>query len=94
MSEQTDGGPEFPRQLVQVENSLDFDGDDLCSQTGMSLRAWFAGQALAGLTSRESWPGRDGMVPISALSSLQHIDSATGAALAYADALIAKLGGE
>lgn len=39
MAEQTDGGPAFP-----VPNDANTNG-----QEGMTLRDWFAGQALAGL---------------------------------------------
>ncbi len=40
-----DGGPAFPRPGVdEAEN-------ESLAQSGMSLRDWFAGQALAGLTA-------------------------------------------
>ena len=49
MSEINDGGPAFPR-----------DGGEAVGTDGMSLRDWFAGQALAGtlasLVPNESWP--------------------------------------
>ena len=41
----TDGGPAFPRPPGR------FDGVDLLDQQGMSLRDWFAGQALMGILS-------------------------------------------
>jgi hypothetical protein len=43
MSERDDGGPAFPRQ----SGTLDMGGAQ-----GMSLRDWFAGQALVGLANR------------------------------------------
>lgn len=42
-----DGGPAFPRQSAQRCGDQVF----LTSNGGMSLRDWFAGQALAGLTA-------------------------------------------
>jgi len=44
-----DSGPAFPTPTV------DMDGIKYPGCTGMSLRDWFAGQALAGLVSR--WHG-------------------------------------
>lgn len=41
-----DGGPAFPRRLAQVENREDFYAHELCAQSGMSLRDWFAGMAM------------------------------------------------
>ena len=41
MSEQKDGGPAFPGHS-RTQN-------DIPAPTGMSLRDWFAGQALAGM---------------------------------------------
>lgn len=40
-----DGGPAYPRQLIQIEHPYTFDPIDLRAQSGMSLRDWFAGQA-------------------------------------------------
>ena len=42
MSERDDGGPAFPYAFVQVGSE---------HKGGMTLRAWFAGQALAGLVA-------------------------------------------
>lgn len=62
---QSDGGPAFP---VDAETALqpvtDMNGNDV--QSGMSLRDWFAGQALAGHmatglfpnASQKSYPGQ------------------------------------
>ena len=67
------GGPAFPRQLVQVENRNDFEREELCEQSGMSLRDWFAGMAVstqdprdayvilcraAGLSDEKAWPAQ------------------------------------
>ena len=43
MDQTNDGGPAFPRTPFDVN---DYTGD---GSSGMSLRDWFAGQALAGL---------------------------------------------
>lgn len=48
MSTQNDGGPAFPQTIDSIYGSED------CAPApmGMSLRDWFAGQALAGIMSR------------------------------------------
>lgn len=45
MGERNDGGPAFP---VRDANRL---GHTYCVASGMTLRDWFAGHALAGLSS-------------------------------------------
>lgn len=61
-----DGGYAFPRQLKQVENSMEFERSELAAQTGMTLRDYFAGQVLASVaaelikamsTSEKTWIG-------------------------------------
>lgn len=44
MTQKNDGGPAFP-QLAEI-------GDMRCSDGGMTLRDWFAGQAIAGMAYR------------------------------------------
>jgi hypothetical protein len=46
MTTRNDGGPAFPSVLYSHERAENWSTD------GMSLRDWFAGQALAGLISR------------------------------------------
>ena len=49
MSTQSNGGPAFPRapfDYTEVGSGLDF---SVAEQCGMSLRDWFAGQALTGI---------------------------------------------
>lgn len=46
MSEKNDGGPAFPRD------------ERFLGHNGMSLRDWFAGQALAGLMSAHTGDGQ------------------------------------
>lgn len=45
MSALNDGGPAFPREEMRVTGGKEY----VAVQPGMSLRDWFAGQALAGL---------------------------------------------
>ena len=42
-----DGGPAFPRQAKQVDNPDCFRADELCAQSGMSLRDFFAAAILS-----------------------------------------------
>jgi hypothetical protein len=49
MSTTNDGGPAFPRQHA-VASGVYLEGQD-----GMSLRDWFAGQALAGMIANKTW---------------------------------------
>jgi hypothetical protein len=82
MSKINDGGPAFPRQALQVENREQWDYEELRGQSGMSLRAYFAGQALAGMHAsckNIEWP-----------SSTWLIDAAD-CAVRSADALIAAM---
>ena len=46
-----DGGPAFPRTIGQQQQGS---GYTAWEQDGMSLRDWFAGQALAGRLARPS----------------------------------------
>lgn len=45
-----DGGPTFPHQFESAQGHPRFE-----ESTGMSLRDWFAGQALAGLHANPIW---------------------------------------
>ncbi len=50
MSEK-DGGPAFPRTVYAINNGIGAASASIETANGMSLRDYFAGQALAGLTS-------------------------------------------
>lgn len=51
MAEQTDGGPAFPRMGNEVTDKQD----------GMSLRDYFAGQALEGMHARDTYDAGQSM---------------------------------
>jgi hypothetical protein len=78
MAEREDGGPAFPMNTAAR-------GEYIPQRDGMSLRDWFAGQALAGLLASEE---PDFQMP----SKAKLADTAYG----YADAMLAarKEGGE
>jgi hypothetical protein len=48
MSKVNDGGPAFPKPLDPFPNVQDIANASKVPSSGMSLRDWFAGQALAG----------------------------------------------
>ena len=52
MSKRDDGGPAFPREEVVMRDGTRYGP----VQPGMSLRDWFAGQALAGLCAAQVSP--------------------------------------
>lgn len=52
MSEK-DGGPAFPRPISETDKGTDYEAILSMDQSGMSIRDWFAGQALAGVLARD-----------------------------------------
>lgn len=80
------GGPAFPTANPHHPQPSD----------GMSLRAWFAGQALAGMLARDIWSvldcktGTIERVEFDAVAA-ENRGRIAECAVAYADALIAKL---
>ena len=60
-----DGGPAFPRPST-VWNLPDGRQTGTEDQTGMSLRDWFAGQALAGMLADPEVDARTGLIAIAA----------------------------
>lgn len=66
MSTINDGGPAFPHQdwdpAIHAQRR----------EHGMSLRDWFAGQALAGMCAD---PSRDGTVAVYAAGAYEHADA-------------------
>lgn len=89
MTPQRDGGPAFPRPAYYPadpgDRLEDSERRDLHtrSQAGMTLRDWFAGQALAGLLAQ-------GSVPLPFTETYQRHGLGDSAALAYeiADAML------
>ncbi len=53
---QSDGGPAFPRPYSQLAS-----GEQVWEQDGMSLRDWFAGQALSGFCASDGLIGHEGL---------------------------------
>lgn len=57
-----DGGPAFPRFQRELifRDSWDREGEkQFVARDGMSLRDWFAGQALVGMCAGHVWPRAD-----------------------------------
>ncbi len=54
MDDIENGGPAFPSQIAVGPSGDVYHSDGFVGMGGMSLRDWFAGQALMGLASRES----------------------------------------
>lgn len=81
MNPYRDGGPAFPRPAsVDPTNGTLPDGDEVIPcQPGMTLRDWFAGQAIAGLISAYAGEG----------VALPHATDAARDAYCYADAMLA-----
>lgn len=79
MRKSNDGGPAFP--LIDAGES------DRCPKLidrGMSLRAYFAGNALAGMIAAQ-WEG------LESFPSDTELQFAAGSAVKFADALLAEL---
>ena len=76
---QSDGGPAFPRPYSQLAS-----GEQVWEQDGMSLRDWFAGQALTGILA-----ARFATENVGHTQGRVHLDQATEAAYAIADAMLA-----
>lgn len=72
MTDTKDGGPAFPG------NEKNSDGTHYHSNVGMSLRDWFAGQALAGLLGRYGFS--------------EHPDVIVTSCRQYADAMLSARG--
>lgn len=82
MNKQNDGGPAFPQNIIDPSKGHDDGRYEVERQElGMSLRDWFAGQALNGLISRFDDLGANPK-------------EAAEAAVGHADALIARLNKE
>lgn len=78
-----DGGPAFPRQRVLAQ----VDPSSYWSDTGtpgMSLRDWFAGQALSGCLADP------GVVPLETDKGSEFYDRMAKIAFAFADAMLAE----
>lgn len=77
-----DGGPAYPARAVPL---TDFGGNDVTS--GMSLRDYFAGQALAGIISSPSIIKRNG-------GEVRGESNIAATAYDFADAMLAARKGE
>lgn len=82
MSVKNDGGPAFPGAKI-------YDGEPDCGTSGMSLRDWYIGQAIAGLLSNANLMDHlnGGDDP---LSDEAFIVSVVCGARRYADAMLAE----
>lgn len=74
MGDHIDGGPAFPSVLYKQTPTENWSSD------GMSLRDWFAGQALAGFCAK--FPGAD-------IDASYIVQVSVGSAYKVADAMIA-----
>ena len=94
MADRDDGGPAFPRPQAETSQGGNFEQD------GMSLREWFAGQALVGLLSNfksgqpETWydaPADRGRTAPNNRAFVNYDNASAWAIAAYvfADAMIA-----
>ncbi len=78
MTIKDNGGPAFPRVLSK--NGDFSDSPKYAAQEGMSLRDYFAGQAIAGMFSPGIWP------------KTEHMKTAAAGAYIVADAMLAARG--
>jgi len=79
---QNDGGQAFPRQLKQVSEPDCYDYEDLFAQNGMSLRDYYAGEALKGILAHayeHEFEGEE-----AGMGASYHVFDAWG----YADAML------
>lgn len=85
-----DGGPAFPRAASEYEpNELRSDGlIAALPYNGMSLRDWYAGQALIGMLSNDEFI--KAMVLEELTNKTKHHKSAAIGAYRFADAMIAE----
>ena len=74
-----DGGPAFP--VTPVYRTAP-EGTECQTYSGMTLRDWFAGKALAGQLANPRWPNADGVLPAS------EEDCAAHWAYSFADAML------
>lgn len=88
MDAKKDGGPAFPRVQTDI---LSKGHHDTYSVGGMSLRDWFAGQALAGLTQGASGSifSMDGLMALAEEQKCSPNAVVADAAYAFADAMLA-----
>lgn len=80
-----DGGAAFP--MAGNTSNWDAEKGQYVPQSGMTLRDWFAGQALAGLCANPSIHQPNGMSGWSLVNC--HTDDLAGYALHLADAMLA-----
>ena len=78
MNQKDDGGRAFPTQMLNVP----FNEADDPKHNGMTLRDWFAGQALIGIITSSGWE------PISESGNSEEPIPVSGVAYAIADAML------
>jgi hypothetical protein len=74
MSEIKDGGPAFPRAATFIDATDSPGGDYYEPVDGMSLRDYFAGQALAGICG-DGIPGGHHAPKLTAFDAYQYADA-------------------
>lgn len=80
MTDKQDGGPEFPFATTDPSNVV-------LQASGMSLRDWFAGQALAAMIAKSPFFDRDGEFG-NPVDMVQFKADMSESAYCYADAML------
>ena len=68
MSAENDGGPAFPQPCATADGAIYTSGEKSNANIGMSLRDWFAGQALQGMLANHEYNLTDEALAVRAYS--------------------------